>query len=53
MDFSQFYDYEGFRESWEEPPHVDWLAQVSTGEQSLDLQLDALKAAGCRRIFTN
>jgi DNA invertase Pin-like site-specific DNA recombinase len=28
-------------------------ARISTGEQSLDLQIDSLKKAGCKKIFTD
>jgi len=28
-------------------------ARVSTGEQKMDLQLDALDEAGCEKVFTD
>lgn len=28
-------------------------ARISTGEQNLDLQIDALKKVGCEKIFTD
>lgn len=33
--------------------HSSDNAQVSTPDQNLDLQVDALKAAGCTRVFSD
>jgi hypothetical protein len=50
---SHSFDLDGFCYSPGHAPPAWIFARVSTAEQNLDLQRDALERAGCERIFAD